>query len=87
VIEEVFREIDFDDDEIARQYRDHRLSELQAQGLICTREDLYRVDGRRVYLVVATPPNLREGLSEESSASPKRKGDRISRPKTKFETR
>lgn len=53
-VQEVFLETQFDDELAARQARDNRAAQLQAQGLLCTCEDLYTVDGYRVFLVVAT---------------------------------
>jgi hypothetical protein len=55
-ISEVFRELDFDDATAARQQRDQRLTELQTQGMVCIGENLYHVEGWRVFTLVATPP-------------------------------
>jgi hypothetical protein len=57
MLQTVYREIDFEDEQIARQHRDRHLSELQAQGMDCVAEDLYNaVDGWRVFTLVATLP-------------------------------
>jgi hypothetical protein len=65
---EVFRELDFEDAAEARQQRDLRLSQLQEQGLVCVGENLYHVEGWRVFTLVATPPSRlmtpAESLSE-----------------------
>jgi hypothetical protein len=55
-ISEVFREVDFEDAAAARQQRDLRLSQLQEQGLVCLGENLYHVEGWRVFTLDATPP-------------------------------
>lgn len=52
--QEVFLETAWEDAEAARQARDDRAAQLQAQGLICTCETLATVDGRLVFVVVAT---------------------------------
>jgi hypothetical protein len=84
---EVFNELDFDDAEEALQRRNERLLELQAQGMVCTHEDLYRVDGRRVYMLTATPPSSSEQGLDESIPRLKPRGGRPLRPSPKFETR
>jgi hypothetical protein len=57
MLQTVYREIDFEDEQIARQHRDRHLSELQAQGMDCVAEDLYNaVNGWRVFTLVATLP-------------------------------
>jgi hypothetical protein len=56
-ISEVFREVDFEDAAVARQQRDVRLSQLQEEGLVCVGENLYHVEGWRVFTLVATPPS------------------------------
>jgi hypothetical protein len=57
-LEELFLESDWKSIAAARQHRDQRLSELQAQGYVCEAENLYTIDtGRRVFLVRATPPD------------------------------
>jgi hypothetical protein len=66
-ISEVFRELDFDDATSAHQRRDQRLTELQAQGMICIGENLYHVEGWRVFTLVATPPTRQ--ISHPESAS------------------
>jgi hypothetical protein len=84
---EVFNELDYDDAAEALQRRNERLLELQAQGMICTYEDLYRVDGRRVYMLTANPPSSSEQGLDESTPRLKPRGSRPVRPSPKFETR
>jgi hypothetical protein len=84
---EVFNELDFDDAAEALQRRNERLLELQAQGMICTYEDLYRVDGRRVYMLTANPPSSSDQGFDESIPRLKPRGSRPVRPSPKFETR
>lgn len=55
MIQEVFIESPWEDEDTTRQRRDERYGELAAAGLECRRENLYTVDGRRVFLVTATP--------------------------------
>jgi hypothetical protein len=66
-ISEVFRELDFDNATAARQQRDQRLTELQTQGMVCVGENLYHVEGWRVFTLVATPPARQ--VSQPESAS------------------
>jgi len=66
MIQEVFIETTWEDADMARQRRDERSQELEATGLECHRENLYTVDGRRVFLLTATPP--------EPEPSPKNQG-------------
>jgi hypothetical protein len=86
MVSEVFNELDFDDAAEALQRRNDRLLELQAQGMVCTHEDLYRVDGRRVYMLTATPPSASDHL-DEGTPRLKPRGGRPVRPTPKFETR
>jgi hypothetical protein len=83
LIAEVFTEWEFGDAAIARQQRDARCAALQGQGFICISENLYRVDGQRVYLLTATPPGSPDVVTE----NPKTRGDRPGRSGSKFETR
>jgi hypothetical protein len=71
MLQTVYREIDFEDERMARQHRDRHLSELQAQGMECIAEDLYNaVDGWRVFTLVATlPAPAEETRPAPSSAS------------------
>ncbi|MBW4420581.1 MAG: hypothetical protein KME13_15325 [Myxacorys californica WJT36-NPBG1] len=88
-IKEVFAELDWDDPETARKKRDERIEALQATGLVCTAEDLYRInDGRRVFMLTAsrpdpisdTPTEDGDGLGRPSHrARPQRRGDSHSR--------
>lgn len=70
-IQETFLETDWDDEEAARQARDDRADQLQAEGLICTRENLYNVAGYRVFLVEAKEAEPIES-SRRSSPRPRR---------------
>jgi hypothetical protein len=87
MVSEVFNELDFDDAAEALQRRNERLLELQAQGMVCTHEDLYRVDGRRVYMLTATPPSASDHGLDEGTPRLKPRGSRPVRPSQKFETR
>lgn len=55
MIQEVFVETCWEEEAIARQRRDARRQELEATGMECQSEDLYTVDGRRVFVVLAMP--------------------------------
>lgn len=67
-MEETFLELDWDGEEEARQARDARAKELQAQGLVCTLENLYNaVNGRRVFIVIATKNEPLDGLMFQDS--------------------
>jgi hypothetical protein len=81
VIAEAFGEIEWGDPEIAQERRDARLAQLEAQGLICRAELLYRVmDGRRVYVVTAESPEPQRQEGYRNS-KPARSGDRGDRAK------
>jgi hypothetical protein len=56
LIQETFLETDWEDEATARAERDARAEQLQAQGLVCTREDLDNVRGDRVFLLEAAEP-------------------------------
>jgi hypothetical protein len=51
VIQETFLETDWEDEQAARAAQDARAEQLQVQGLLCRREDLYNVRGDRVFLL------------------------------------
>jgi hypothetical protein len=87
MISEVFREVDFDDPEEARQQRDLRVAVLQAQGLVCVAENLYRVDGKRVYLLTADAPKSNEPPTEKRSSRSQPRRDRPVRAPGRFEQR
>jgi hypothetical protein len=87
MISEVFCEVDFEDAEDARLRRNQRLEELQSQGMACTAENLYRVDGKRVYLLTAEVVSSQGQKGEEQAPRLKDKNARPARSKTKFETR
>jgi hypothetical protein len=93
-IQETFLELDWEDADEARQARDARAEELQAQGLVCVLENLYNaVDGRQVFTVTATEAekidvlrtrdsnrsNSREG-SGSRALVPRRKGKPAAEP-------
>jgi hypothetical protein len=87
MISEVFCEIDFEDAEEARLRRNQRFEELQAQGMTCTTENLYRVDGKRVYLLTAEILNSQGQKEEDTTPRFKNKSFRPVRSKAKFENR
>jgi hypothetical protein len=66
MISEVFCEIDFEDAAAARQQRDLRIAALQAQGLVCLAENLYRVDGRYPQAKRAPAPRMPRSLSAKT---------------------
>lgn len=77
VIQEIFLETDWDDINQARTARDQRAAQLQAQGLVCSYETLYRIhDGHRVFLLEAKPPE-----SIESADHPPKRRIGTPRPK------
>jgi hypothetical protein len=87
MISEVFCEIDFEDAAAARQQRDLRVEVLQAQGLFCVAENLYRVDGKRVYLLTADAPRDKEQTAAAPLARAQPRRDRPVRSTNKFERR
>jgi hypothetical protein len=56
LIQEVFLELEWNDEAEAQQARDHRAAELQQQGYICVYENLFTVYGHRVFLLKASFP-------------------------------
>jgi hypothetical protein len=102
-LQEVFLERYWDDAAIALHQREIRKAELEAHGCLCTIKNLYTVNGDRVFILVATPPNAAElrGKSFESDRTshskpspkkcilPTRDSAGTSRPRTipQFETR
>lgn len=57
LIQETFVETDWEEPTEAREARDQRAAQLQAQGWLCNCTTLYRItDGRRVYLLEAREP-------------------------------
>jgi hypothetical protein len=87
MISEVFCEVEFEDAEAARLQRKQRIKELQAQGMACTVENLYRVDGKRVYLLTAEIISSQGQKGEYHSPQLKARNSRQTRSKPKFETR
>jgi hypothetical protein len=74
---EVFRELDFDDATAARQQRDQCLTELQTQGMVCIGENLYHVEGWRVFTLVATPPARQVSPPESASVRSARRASSL----------
>lgn len=62
MIQEVYVESTWHDAAALQRQRDERYRALEASGYACERQDLYRVDGLRVFLVSAT-------LAEQSAAA------------------
>lgn len=80
---EVFTEVEWEDARLARQKRDDRLIELQAQGYLCTAENLQTIhSGQWVYVVRAAPPELAAKISVETSAASPTPSRVRPRPKT-----
>jgi hypothetical protein len=67
-IQEVFLELEWNDEAEARQARDQRAAELQQQGYLCVYENLFTVYGHRVFLLKASLPEP----VEAAATSPKR---------------
>ncbi|MCU0569617.1 MAG: hypothetical protein MUF49_23960 [Oculatellaceae cyanobacterium Prado106] len=86
MMSEVFLELDFEDAEEAQRQRDLRMEVLQAEGWVCTPENLYRVDGKRVYLLTADMPSTQEDKADHSPRR-KTKPTRSDHAKSKFERR
>ncbi|MCY7281983.1 MAG: hypothetical protein LH679_00795 [Cyanobacteria bacterium CAN_BIN43] len=87
MISEVFCELDFEDAEEARRRRNQRILELQDQGMTCTAENLYHVDGNQVYLLTAEVINPQWQRGEDYAPRLKDKNARPTRYKAKFEIR
>jgi hypothetical protein len=87
MISEVFCEVDFEDAEEARLRRNQRIVELQKQGMVCTAENLYRVDGKRVYLLTSEMPSSQVRGIEDQTPRLKAKKARPARTKVAFERR
>jgi hypothetical protein len=79
VIQETFLETDWEDAAQARAARDQRVDELQAQGLVCTCETLYRItDGYQVFFLEARDPDRIEVVADER---PRKKKSSSRRPR------
>jgi hypothetical protein len=87
MILEVFCEVNFESAEEARLCRNQRIIELQAQGMACSAENLYRVDGKRVYLLTAEELRASAQKGEETSPQLKDKKSPRTRSKATFERR
>jgi len=84
-----FCELDFDDEEEeeVRLQRNQRILELQALGIVCTAENLYRTGGKRVYLLIAKIISNQGQRLEDHAPRLKDKSARPNRSKAKFERR
>lgn len=89
MIQEVFIESAWEDAGTAQQRRDERYQELESTGLDCQRENLYTVDGRRVFLVTAIPvePDAGTAIGRDKSAGPRLRSTRPGRKVPGFEER
>jgi hypothetical protein len=87
MISEVFCEVDSEDAEEARLHRNQRIVELQGKDMACTTENLYRLDGKQVYLLTADVVSSQRQKGEEQAPRLKDKNARPIRSRTKFETR
>lgn len=76
-VQEIFLETEWDDEYAARQARDDRASQLQAEGYVTTCENLWTVNGQRVFLIEAARPERIEPTHMEDSSV-----DRSSRSNT-----
>ena len=65
MLQEVFIESDWEDALVARSQRDSRMAELRNERMVCTAENLWNVQGYRVYLLVALP-DVAEVIPEAS---------------------
>ncbi|MBF2047949.1 hypothetical protein HJG54_31010 [Leptolyngbya sp. NK1-12] len=73
-IQETFLELDWGDEEQARQARAARAAQLQEEGYMCTYQNLYTVYGYRVFLLEATKlESIEEPSSIPQSSSSKTK--------------
>jgi hypothetical protein len=103
LIPAVFLETHGDDASIAPLHCNTRKAELEAQGCLCTTENLYIVNGDRLFILVASPPHTAELRGEfpksdrpspskpspQNHILPTRNPAGTSRPRTipQFETR
>ncbi|MFM7424015.1 MAG: hypothetical protein ACKO7W_03295 [Elainella sp.] len=78
LIQEVFLELEWNDEAEARQARERRAQELQQQGYLCVYEDLFTVYGYRVFLLKASLP---EPVSTRKVAVGSSKGRSVPRLK------
>lgn len=76
-VQTTFLEIDYETPEAARTARDEQATQLEAQGISCRRETLYRAtDGRCVFVITMNETDT-EDIKEEIAA-PARRRDRTS---------
>jgi len=90
MIQEVFIETPWEDESLTRERRDKRCEELTAAGLDCHRENLYTVDGRRVYLVIAASAEEdtpKSAAPREKASAPRLRSGRPVRRIQGYETR
>ncbi len=79
VIQEVFLELEWNDEAEARNARDQRAQELQQQGYLCVYENLFTVYGYRVFLLKASLPEPVNARKVESDSSKRRLVPRLKR--------
>ena len=83
-VQEVFLEFEWEDELAARQARDDRASQLQEQGYVTTCENLWNVNGQRVFLVkAAKAERIEVTRGEEGEATRSRNGGKGDRPPVK----
>jgi hypothetical protein len=64
LIKKAFLETHGNHASIAPHHCDTRKAELEAQGFLCTIENLYNVNGDRLFVLAATPPHAAELRAE-----------------------
>ncbi len=91
VIQEVFLESDWQDEDEARAARDGRAEQLQAQGFVCICENLFTVAGQRVFLLAADRSEAIVPVEAKPEATPQQRlTHRLKRsalPKQRYEIR
>jgi len=83
----LFCELNLKNPEDARLHRNKRISDLQAQGAVCTAENLYHVDGKRVHLLTAEVVSTQRQKGEDNIPPLKDANSRPAYSRYKFETR
>lgn len=79
LIQEVFLELEWNDEAEARKARDQRAQELQQQGYLCVYENLFTVYGYRVFLLKASLPEPVNVRKSEAGSSKGRLVPRLKR--------
>jgi hypothetical protein len=69
-IQETFLELDWGDEEQARQARTMRAAQLEEEGYVCAYKNLYTVYGYRVFLLEATKPEPVEDTPSKNKDRP-----------------